>query len=126
MKNFWLSWYTKEDDGEFELHFPWWCSGRRCSDDAGTIVAAVQAMTEAEAVDLVYSAYDTRPPRLEFRFCEEKDVGWTPFNDRFKRSDWMNWSEGGRSDGTNGGEPLGRSSIDSSQCSNGHDVAEPI
>jgi hypothetical protein len=93
MSNFWLSWYCLDGDmGKFELHSPWWISGTRTDDDASTICAAVQAEDEEAAKEVVLASYDTRPTALEWRFCEPRMSGWTPFGDRFTRKEWMKWS----------------------------------
>lgn len=91
-KNWWLSWYNIHSCDAFELHSPWWVSGVRMADDADTIVAAIRAPSETAAKAKIIAAYD-RPPvaSLEWRFCNERPDDWSPFSDRFQRSDWMRW-----------------------------------
>ncbi len=93
MKSFWVSWYEPPDLLEaFELHWPWWISGSRMSDDAITICAAVKAESEEKAKELILDAHDNPIAALEFRFCEEKPENWEgPFGERFPRADWMDW-----------------------------------
>lgn len=88
MKNFWLSWWWLDADGAFELHWPWWISGWRESDEA-SVCAAVRAESEDAARELVLASYDKRPGNVEFRFVEERPDDWTPYNSRFKQGDWM-------------------------------------
>jgi hypothetical protein len=92
MKKFWLSWYHDPAKlGGFELTAPWWVSGTRMSDDADTVVAAVQADHPEGAKDRVLRSYDVPPDDVEWRFCEERPANWTPFCDRFPKADWMHW-----------------------------------
>lgn len=91
MKRFWLSWYSTRM-GDFELHWPWWVSGIRCSDDAETVCAAVIAEDEDAAWQVIIDSHDEpKPKELEKRFCNERDDDWLPFCDRFPRDDWMQW-----------------------------------
>lgn len=87
MKSYWLSWWTTDEHGGFELHWPWWISGYR--DDASSICAAVRAESEDAAREIVLASYDKRPGDVEFRFVEKRPDDWTPYNDRFKKGDWM-------------------------------------
>jgi hypothetical protein len=95
---YWLSWYHHPDDGEFELHTPWWVSGFTMSEpQRDTIVAAVQAANEETAWAKVRAAYDTPPTRLEERFCDELEGTYAqePWTERFPHADWMQWSTEG-------------------------------
>lgn len=100
MKNFWVSWFHKAELGGFELHSPWWVSGARVVADRfnfdeqreePTLCAAVQAVDETAAREVVVSSYDRRPEALEWRFCEPRPDDWTPFSGRFQKQDWMRW-----------------------------------
>jgi hypothetical protein len=92
VKPYWLSWWMVPENGEFELHSPWWISGSRGSDDAASICAAVRAESEEAAKGIVVAAHDLPPPLgIEWRFCEEMPEHWTPFRDRFLRAAWMQW-----------------------------------
>ena len=91
MNNYWISWVSEEKFGEFELHFPWWVSGSRGSDDAGILCAAVKAENKQLAAKLIYMAYDVVPEKIEFRFFEPRPLNWSPFTTRFQKSDWMKW-----------------------------------
>lgn len=86
--NFWLSWKHYFEDGEFELHFPWWVSG--FGDDYETIVAAVKADSSEDAWKIIEDAYDYAGVYIEQRFCDEFEG--SPFSDRFPKADWMIWS----------------------------------
>lgn len=107
MRNFWISWYqpVTDDSTEFELHSPWWVSGyapmpgttRQDIEDETAqwldmYCAAVQAESEDAAKEMIFACYDVRPPDLAFRFCEPRDVTWTPFCGRFPKADWMVWN----------------------------------
>lgn len=94
MKSYWLSWFHTEQLGPFELHFPWWHSGTRLSDDAATICAAVRADNEEHAKRLIMDAYDRPSRQLEWRFVGERLADWTPFNGRFPKAAWMKWHTG--------------------------------
>jgi hypothetical protein len=101
-KLWWLSWDQTTSD-ERPLTFPpneailgWWNSGSRCSDDAHTICAFVQAETEEEAKAAVKKDW---PEAEEWRFCGEtsvkpgdrfplKETSVKP-GDRFPLKDWM-------------------------------------
>ncbi len=88
MKRFWISWYQpgedyrpvydpKKESEPFDHRY--WSSGQRCSDDAWTMCALVEAKTEAAAKKAVKKYW---PEAGEWRFCEEKPMGWDP-GDRF-------------------------------------------
>jgi hypothetical protein len=89
MKNYWVSWYADEDVA-FTLNTPWWCTGWRCADGAATVCAAVKAMNEYDAKDVIVAAHDDLVS-LEWRFVNERPDEWSPFCDRFPRADWMVW-----------------------------------
>ena len=94
MSRYWLSWWTAPALGSFELHSPWWFSGFRGDDGARSVCAAVVADSEEAAREKILAAYDTRPPAgLEFRFVDHQPEGWSPFNGRFRRRDWMQWED---------------------------------
>lgn len=93
MRNFWISWIGP--DHGFELHWPWWVSGYRLGNDEDgdtpTICAAVQAKDEDGAKEIILACHDERPKAIEWRFCSEREDGWSPFNSRFPRAKWMRW-----------------------------------
>jgi len=90
MKYQWISWYWTKEMGGFELHYPWWSSGWRCSDEAETICAAIPVETESEAEEIILASYDKRPKNVEWRFNNLKEAKG-PFCDRFPRAKWMKW-----------------------------------
>ncbi len=86
---YWLSWYQPTEDAR-PLTYPpnksilgWWNSGSRCSDDAHTICALVDAQSEDAAKKAVTKDW---PEAKEWRFCAESDG---KLSDRFPLSDWM-------------------------------------
>lgn len=91
---YWLSWWHEVTlMSEFELHTPWWQTGRRDfakESYAISVVAAVRADSFAAAKALVVASYDETPV-LEWRFIEEKPRSWSPFCERFPRAEWMKW-----------------------------------
>lgn len=91
VKKYWLSWYATEAAGEWELHSPWWISGTRCSDDAATVCAAVEAESEEAAWAKIAAAYDDKSAIIEQRFIEPQSDDWAPFSGRFPRAKWMQW-----------------------------------
>jgi len=94
-KRWWVSWFHDSAYGAFEIHTPWWWT----SDTA--ICAAVMAPDEDGAREAIFSAYDTRPSSLPWRFVEPKPDGWAPWNidpgvegtSRFQPKDWMQWPD---------------------------------
>lgn len=96
LKPHWISWYqSQEKFGEFELHSPWWITGSYGDDDGATICAAVLAKDEEHARAIVRASYDdkTKAEGLQWRFCEERPVDWSPFTSRFRRAYWMQWAQ---------------------------------
>lgn len=100
MKSYWVSWYHTPDLGGFELSAPWWVSGARIVADRlafdeqreePIVCAAVRADHPEGARDRILTAYDVRPDGLEWRFVEERPSDWSPFTDRFPKTDWMQW-----------------------------------
>lgn len=94
-RNYWVSWYSTAEMGEWELHSPWWKSGVRGSDHAATICAAIRAISPEEVRRKVAAAYDVRIENpltdIEWRFINQRADDWEPFTDRFPRADWMKW-----------------------------------
>ena len=88
MKRFWLSWYNRNS---FTLVWPWWVSGHQ--GDASIVCAAIQARDERAARDVIEQAMDNPEQQIEWRFCNERAAGWSPFCERFPRADWMMWPE---------------------------------
>ena len=95
MFKLWLSWKHYRDMGPITLHWPWWISGSGCGPrgEYTTICAAIQAESWAAALQIVRLSFDKVPNVLPLRFITEKDAGWSPFNERFPRADWMQWPE---------------------------------
>jgi len=96
MKYRWISWYAVPDtltgNGKFELNYPWWVSGMRCSDGADTICAAIPVASAGVAEKIVLGSYDERPGDVEWRFNTPRDTDVEPvFNERFPRAGWMKW-----------------------------------
>jgi len=90
MKNkYWISWYHKREFSGFELHSPWWITGYTGEGDI-TFCAAVKATDEIKAMEIVRNSYDVPPEdAIEWRFCEERPLDWSPFSDRFPKAEWM-------------------------------------
>lgn len=89
VKPFWISWWANA--GPFTLASPWWISGHREVDGAGSICAAVRAPDEEGAKALVRAAHDNPTAQIEWRFVVERSDGWSPFSQRFPRAIWMEW-----------------------------------
>ena len=92
MNNYWISWWHDKEFSPFELHSPWWVSGE-AHDDAKSICAAIKADNEHEARQIVLACYDSLPDTLRFRFNEQKENDWSPFNERFPKAEWMKWND---------------------------------
>lgn len=93
MKRWWISWY-ESDLETFEYHGPWWTSGETLGEPVHyTICAAVVAEDEAAARAVITEAHDSRDDSTipEWRFCNERPPDWSPFGERFERSEWMKW-----------------------------------
>lgn len=88
MKRWWISWYG--NGTPFTLDSPWWISGYRGSDGVPTFCAAVVAEDEKSAKAVVAMAYD-KPWDVDWRFANERDSNWSPFCERFPKTDWMTW-----------------------------------
>ncbi len=92
MQNYWISWWTHEHEGAYELHSPWWVTGERHGRNAArSICAGVKAKNVEAAKELIKSSYNNNAQDLEWRFIETMPVEWSPFNDRFPKADWMKW-----------------------------------
>lgn len=95
----WISWYSPEALGGFELHWPWWRSGwtiERDGTEKTVLVAAVRADTEDEAFEIIESAYLEKPEDgVERRFCDKLEDGetmpWEHEGTRFPLMDWQEW-----------------------------------
>lgn len=87
----WLSWYSTTPSSEFELHSPWWVSGY--TETATIYVAAVRAVDEAAAWDMIRLSYDNPPAAIGQRFIEPLDR--SPFSSRFQQATWMDWDDEG-------------------------------
>lgn len=85
---YWVS-FVMHERISFELHTPWWRSGYT-PDGEPIICAAVLAYDEDDAKRAVVAAHDSHVI-LDWRFVEERPLGWSPFCDRFRRADWMKW-----------------------------------
>lgn len=94
MADWWLSWYTSEALGQFELHSPWWISGYTGDGEKTIIVGAVKAESEEAAWEQIRQSYDTPPETIEERFIDPLDRE-NPFSDRFPKADWMAWDDDG-------------------------------
>ncbi len=97
LKPYWLSWTSKTE--AFVMYFPWWISGYECheKEDRPTICAAVWARSQQAAKDIIKNSHFEQSDGLniEYRFCEERPLDWSPFCDRFPRGDWMIWWDDG-------------------------------
>lgn len=96
LRRWWVSWYA--DDPSFEYHGPWWVSGSELNGPIDNItsvpiiVAAVLAPSREEAVGVIVEAHDNQTVD-RWRFESERPEDWSPFSDRFRRADWMQWPE---------------------------------
>lgn len=89
-KRWWISWHQPTDDFRPLSDPPhpqvlgWWCSGYD-SDDVPTLVALVEAASEADAKIFVEISW---PECERWRFCEERGQSFRP-GDRFPLMPWM-------------------------------------
>jgi hypothetical protein len=96
-QKWWVSWYETPDMYEAcicalaDTRLPIWPSGFRVSDDASTMVAAVQAENEEAAREQITSLYRGIWD-IEWRFVEKRPDDWSPFCDRFPWAEWMLWT----------------------------------
>lgn len=90
-RGYWVSWWTTEEMGVFELHSPWWISGELGDGTTVSLCAAVRALSARDAKALILCSYERLPGQIEWRFVEQKADGWSPFSDRFPRAEWMQW-----------------------------------
>lgn len=91
----WISWFSPEEYGGFELHVPFWRSGWYFTNDSKEVtifVAAVRADNEDEAFAQIASAYFEPPTGgVSRRFCLplEEPYPWDREGTRFVKEDWM-------------------------------------
>ncbi|HEY9417904.1 MAG TPA: hypothetical protein VIQ30_24355 [Pseudonocardia sp.] len=84
---YWVSWWCQT---AFEYHGPWWISGE--GPLGSSVVAAVHAVSEREAMRVIEDAHDNGGAEIEWRFVDEREPDWSPFaSDRFPRAEWMRW-----------------------------------
>lgn len=87
---FWASWYQPTEDFRPKSDPPnpsilaWWNTGLRCSDQASTLVAWVEADSAAMAKERIQIDW---PEAKEWRFCDPSN-GWA-ISDRFPLDGWM-------------------------------------
>lgn len=98
MNCYWISWIQTPDMPIFESNIPWWIidmddmGGIKIGvDERYTICAAIKAMNEKSAIEEIKSLFDEIPQKISFKFVTQKEKGWSPFCNRFKRADWMRW-----------------------------------
>lgn len=96
MNNYWILWYSREEDRPFELQTPWWITGESdCNDVPCEIIgAALKARDEKDAMEQVYKAHDVRPESIDFRLIEKQRDDWNPLADttgRYPPKKWMKW-----------------------------------
>ena len=95
-KAWWVSWVHEISYGKLHLIGPWWCSNMRYGlgiEASPILVAAAIVPTELAAKEYIYKAYETRPRRIHWKFCDEfkKD---SPFSDRYTGVYWSEfWKE---------------------------------
>lgn len=87
MRIYWLSWESRNEFSNYELHWPWWISGS--GDGFNTICAAIVGRDEDAVREVVYDCYDARPDHIKFRFIEERADDFVPYSDRFAWKSWM-------------------------------------
>lgn len=76
------------------MNFPWWINGCCCDKEGNEIdmiCAAIRSDNEENAMEIIKSCYDEYQNNIEFRFIFIRDKDWSPFSDRFQKSEWMNW-----------------------------------
>lgn len=91
MKKYWISWKHCAYFSPFEIHSPWWISGKSADCEYSMICAALKAKDEEKACEFIYKSYDKEPKEIEFRFCQHQDKDWSPFSERFPKAEWMKW-----------------------------------
>lgn len=77
-RTYWVSWWSLEES-EKVVPFEEWITGQNLSNDALSYCALVQGDGIAEVKRMVRAYY----PEADFRFCDEKEIGWRPPGDRF-------------------------------------------
>lgn len=99
MTEYWISWYSPQSLGGFELRSPWWKAGwmfDENEEELSIIVAAIRAESEEDAFAKVEASYFEKPENgVERRFCETFEEGeikpWEREDGRFQLGDWMEW-----------------------------------
>lgn len=91
----WVSWFSPEKYGGFELHVPFWRSGWYFTDESEEVtifVAVVRAPNEDEAFAQITGSYFEQPEGgVSRRYCKtlEHPYPWEREGTRFEREDWM-------------------------------------
>lgn len=91
LTRYWMSWKERAKDYRPLTSPPnkhilgWWCSGYAGDESYSTIVAWVEAKTEAEAKKAIAKDW---PGKRQWRFVNPCEPGYVP-GDRFPLSDWM-------------------------------------
>lgn len=102
---YWVSFHSRS--GTFELHSPWWISGYGSEDDAefDIICAALMATDDEDVRRQISACHDEPDFQAWFRFIEPRAPDWSPFSDRFRKADWMQWPVSARKDGASPHHP---------------------
>lgn len=94
LQRYWIGWNHRPDYGQFSLGGPWWEDGP-WETPIGTgrfLVSVVRTTSEEETMGVVRKSYlHEYPVDVEFRFCDWRPDGWSPFTARFPRAGWMEW-----------------------------------
>ena len=83
MERFWVSWYQPSEitDADFPGRIKSWVTGIRCSDEAHTVVALVDAESEQALWETLFKCVGNH---IEERFCSQVPNNWTPNSTRFQ------------------------------------------
>lgn len=89
MTKYWVSWWHKEEYGEFDLKWPCWLTAETYEEPARlAYCAAVKVKTGKDVLSVITKSYGIENNDLlclEWRFVIQKPDDWTPYSDRFSR-----------------------------------------
>lgn len=90
MNNYWVSWWHRESMGNFNLHSPWWSTGRvQLDGDVYISISALIQCEEGDILDVIRRSYEIKSFNyllgclINWRFVIPKPEGWRPPKDRF-------------------------------------------
>ncbi len=87
MTKYWISWWHREELGEFDLKWPYWLTGQTYEEpERLSYCAAVKVKPGKDVLSVITESYKIEPNDLlyiEWRFIIQMPDDWTPYSHRF-------------------------------------------